>query len=317
MIIHFYSKNNGWCKIMRNKFKDFIDNSELVYDKYGIKIIIEKNNLFNFIDKEYKNNSIFVSPSNSLGRMEGGIDRIIAREIFPKIDLSFWKLIRKLGIINKNDENNDEYVFPLTEPRKTIITQLPRGARSDDKTISLRDGVLFSDPSINGSKKTEYFNNYPILPIGSSLFIEVDKENSGVIISPTMFCSSNVNHTNNAYISLLSSLLLFKKINEYKKNNKEKEFERIYITGHCCGNGGMSLDKSVNQFYQAFNDFIENKGLILNKEMDYISMNNIPDHMYILLDYKEEKKKENIDNENIKTIKIINTNQIKDNDNNL
>lgn len=254
---------------MRNKFKDFIDNSEFMYNKYGIKIIIEKNNLFNFVDKEYKNNSIFVSPSNSLARMEGGIDRIISREIFPKIDLSFWKLIRKLGIINKNDENNNEY-----------------------------------------------FNNYPILPVGSSLFIEVDKENSGVIISPTMFCSSNVNHTNNAYISLLSSLLLFKKINEYKKNNKEKEFERIYITGHCCGNGGMSLNKSVNQFYQAFNDFIENKGLILNKEMDYISMNNIPDYMYILLDYKEEKKKENIDNENIKTIKIINTNQIKDIDNN-
>lgn len=257
MIIHFYSKNKLWCKKMNDKFKDFIDNNEFT-KKYNIRIIIERKNLLELNNKQ---DSIFVSPSNSLARMEGGIDRIMSREIFPTIDYRFIKLINKLGIINNN-------------------------------------------PGL--------FKNYCILPVGSSLFIEVpyectssfpiiDKINCGVMISPTMFISSNVNHTKNAYASLLSSLLLFNRINQYKRNTREKEFERIYITGHCCGNGGMDLDKSIEQFYRAFCDFIEKKEVA---EMDYINNSDTPDYTFILLEYKEEEKKYEIDTNNIKTIKI-------------
>ncbi len=227
-MIHFYSKNKRWCELIQSTFQHIPN------------ITIENID----IRKLKKENSVFVSPSNSLIRMEGGIDRIISREIFPKIDKKCRKFVRSLAIVHQT--------------------------------------------------------NY-ILPVGSSIFVDVPNENSGLILSPTMYNSSNISHTKNPYISLLSSLLLFKRMNEYKEMNGEKVYERIYITGHGCGNGGMSLQRSIDQFYQAYQDFIENK---IPKELSYINCKNIPIHTFILLEYEEEIKKYEIDENEVKTIRI-------------
>ncbi len=247
MIIHFYSKNKKWCSLMQSTFQNHINSNS---SNSPFNIIIENTMLQRVALK--KENSLFVSPTNSLLRMEGGIDRIMNLEIFPKINKSFVKLVKKLGIVNQ-------------EVHKYI------------------------------------------LPIGSSLFIEVLKENSGLIVTPTMFNSSNIAHTQNVYISLFSVLHLLTKINQFKENNYEKKFERVYITSHGCGNGGMSVNESVKQYYQAYTDFIEN---IRIKEIDYVNGNNIPKHMFILFEYEEKEKKDNIDENGIKTIKITNNYQI-------
>lgn len=227
-MIHFYSKNKRWCELIQNTFQNIPN------------ITIENTDIRNL----KKEDSIFVSPSNSLIRMEGGIDRIISREIFPKIDRKCRKFIKKLGIV---------------------------------------------------------FQGYYILPVGSSIFIEVENENSGLIFSPTMYNSSNISHTQNSYISLLSSLVLFKRMNEYKEKKGERVFKRIYITGHGCGNGGMSLQRSINQFYQAYQDFLSNT---LPPNLNYLNANQLNESYFILFEYKEEEKKYEIDENDVKTIRI-------------
>jgi hypothetical protein len=247
MIIHFYSKNKKWCSLMQSTFENYMNKQS---PTSPFHIIIE-NTLLQTLNK---NNSLFVSPTNSLLRMEGGIDRIMNLEIFPKINKSFVKLAKKIAIVDTN------------------------------------------------------VNKY-ILPIGSSLFIEVPKDKSGLIVTPTMFNSSNISHTQNVYISFISILSILTKINQFKENNCEKKFERIYITSHGCGNGGMSINESVKQFYQAFQDFLNGD---LPNQIKYINSGCVPEHMFILFEYKEKEKKENIDENGIKTIKISNNYQIED-----
>ncbi len=69
---------------------------------------------------------------------------IIEREERPDGTL----VIRKIYFHTINHEMVDEYIFPLIEPGKTIITQLPEGAGSDEyideMVIFANDGKILS-----------------------------------------------------------------------------------------------------------------------------------------------------------------------------
>ena len=45
-------------------------------------------------------NTVFVSPANSLGYMDGGIDWVLSREMFPGLQTQVQQLIRSNGLIN-------------------------------------------------------------------------------------------------------------------------------------------------------------------------------------------------------------------------
>ena len=234
MNILFISKNKHWCNLITNKFEG-IENIKISHS--------------NILDIP-KENHIFVTPSNSLVRMEGGIDLIMSRKIFPGIHKKVDKIVKKLGIMTLKGQHS--------------------------------------------------------LPVGSSLYVEhPDILNSGLIVSPTMFCSSNVSHTQNAYISFLSSLILFNKLKGINENWEDKI---LVVTSHCCGNGNMSEEESVNQFYKAYQDF-QNQNY--PKEIEINEIEGIERDSLCLLPYEEEEITYEIDENDIKTIKIMSQYTIK------
>lgn len=84
MSIKFISLNEEWVSQMKKYFKN-------------IPSIISEKNDFRKIPTE---NACFVSPANSLGFMDGGIDLILSRNIMPGIEPKVKKRIEQLGIMS-------------------------------------------------------------------------------------------------------------------------------------------------------------------------------------------------------------------------
>lgn len=83
-IIKFISLNDEWVNSMKEYFKN---TSMVIVEKCDIKTIpIE--------------NTCFVSPANSLGFMDGGIDLVLSRTIMPGIESKVKRRIHQLGIIS-------------------------------------------------------------------------------------------------------------------------------------------------------------------------------------------------------------------------
>lgn len=139
-----------------------------------------------------------------------------------------------------------------------------------------------------------------ILPIGSSFYFnDMDIKRCGLIVSPLMYYSQDIAHTENVYISYLSSLKLIQKMNDYQKMLGEKEYKRVIFTGHGCGNGNMNFLKSIEQFEKAWND--------KNNDLQEMNIINESIHLpYCIYPYEEEKKEEFIDENNLKTIHFTN-----------
>lgn len=84
MSIKFISFNEEWIDAIRIHFQ----NTPLItVDKCDIKTIPTEN-------------TCFVSPANSLGFMDGGIDLVLSRTIMPGIETKVKKRIEKLGIMS-------------------------------------------------------------------------------------------------------------------------------------------------------------------------------------------------------------------------
>jgi O-acetyl-ADP-ribose deacetylase (regulator of RNase III) len=82
MFIKFISFDNEWVLKMKELFRDVP------------LIIVEKSDIKNIpID-----NTCFVSPANSLGFMDGGIDLVLSRDIMPGIESKVKNRIQELGI---------------------------------------------------------------------------------------------------------------------------------------------------------------------------------------------------------------------------
>ena len=87
MTIKFISFNKEWVTTMKQLF----DKEPLIIvDSCDIKDIPVEN-------------SCFVSPANSLGFMDGGIDLVLSRTIFPGIEPQVRERIRQLGIMSSLD----------------------------------------------------------------------------------------------------------------------------------------------------------------------------------------------------------------------
>ncbi len=242
-MFYFVSKNRRWCDSIQNLFQTEIDNQI-------IQIHCQKIQQFISESDGGKTNKIFISPSNSLGRMEGGMDLIMSRQIFPGIHLKLAKIIKKLGLFT--------------------------------------------------------YQNILHLPIGGSVFIPDVKNRSGCIIAPTMFNSANVGHTQNAFISLLSSLILFQKIKEHDNINYD-----LVITSHCCGNGAMDESEASQQFRNAWDSFQQQN---YPNEIHYYNFQNLNTSYICLLPYTEKEREYSfvIDENDVKTIKITTDYMIKD-----
>jgi O-acetyl-ADP-ribose deacetylase (regulator of RNase III) len=84
MSIKFISLHNEWVDTIKDNFKN-------------IPLIIVDNCDIRTIPTE---NTCFVSPANSLGFMDGGIDLVLSREIMPGIEQKVKKRIEQLGVMS-------------------------------------------------------------------------------------------------------------------------------------------------------------------------------------------------------------------------
>lgn len=157
-----------------------------------------------------KEDTVFMSPANSLGFMDGGIDYVYSRNMFPNIEKKVKEEIKGLG----------------------LVTNLGR----------------------------------PYLRIGSAILVPY--ESSALICAPTMFLPHNVSNTRNAYHSFLATLILFSRFN-YKK---------LVVTSLCCGYGKMNEQVSVEQMYEAYNDFLKNKYETIDHPDKHVLLRKSVDH---------------------------------------
>jgi O-acetyl-ADP-ribose deacetylase (regulator of RNase III) len=84
MMIKFISLNKEWVECMKGYFKD---TPFVIFDCCDIT-------------KIPKDNACFVSPANSLGFMDGGIDLPLSRTIMPGIESKVKRRIRELNILS-------------------------------------------------------------------------------------------------------------------------------------------------------------------------------------------------------------------------
>lgn len=255
-MIYFVSKNKKWCAKMREVFEKEVWEKEV-----SIHCMLIQD-----FEKQYgKEKIIYVSPTNSLGRMEGGIDLIMSRQIFPNVNRKLARIIKLLGIVGLTGQY--------------------------------------------------------ILPIGSSLFFPEQKTSGGLITTPVMYNSSSIGHTENVYISILTTLILFQKINLYRKKTEGLQFQHLVITSHGCGNGAMNEDDSVMQIRKAYDDFIRvyeskykyhslvNVDFFQKEKPKYVEMDlelgDINPYFFCMLSYQEKEAEEvMISPDQVKTIKI-------------
>jgi O-acetyl-ADP-ribose deacetylase (regulator of RNase III) len=81
-MIIFASLNSEWCSLMRAAFAN---NPSVRIVEADIRTIPQ-------------HNTVFVSPANSLGFMDGGIDLALSRDIFPRIQRRVQERIRQIGL---------------------------------------------------------------------------------------------------------------------------------------------------------------------------------------------------------------------------
>ena len=84
MSIKFISLHDEWIDSMKEHFKNILF---VTAEKGDIRTIPIENHCF-------------VSPANSLGFMDGGIDLVLSREIMPGIERKVKKRIQDLGIMS-------------------------------------------------------------------------------------------------------------------------------------------------------------------------------------------------------------------------
>lgn len=82
--LHFISFDMDWVDAMEERFADISG------------VVVTHGNI-NSLSRE---NTVFVSPANSLGYMDGGIDYVLSREMFPGLQTIIQDLIAEHGVVN-------------------------------------------------------------------------------------------------------------------------------------------------------------------------------------------------------------------------
>ena len=102
----------------------------------------------------------------------------------------------------------------------------------------------------------------PYLPIGSSIIIDNNSNNTSLIVAPTMLLPQNVSKTQNAYIATMA--ILYNILVNRMENIDNVD---ILFTSLCCGYGKMNIEDSMNQILQAINDYETYHPIIINKSI--------------------------------------------------
>lgn len=153
MSIKFISHHNVWVDSMKEHFKNTLFVSAEKGDIRDIPI----------------ENHCFVSPANSLGFMDGGIDLVLSREIMPGIERKVKKCIQDLGIISS-----------MGRPYLPIgsVISVPH----DLNTFLIVTPTMFLPHDVRGTENA-YWSFYAALKMWRKLCIQKNKKFNLVVTS--------------------------------------------------------------------------------------------------------------------------------------
>lgn len=182
------------------------------FDRFPVEI-----NYFtgNIRDMPVPPNSCYLSPANSFGYMDGGIDAVYSI-MFPDIQ-------------NIVQEKIKSYPYKT----RLGLPYLPIGS-----------SILIDLNLLNSKREMK------LIPLDENVGNE---SNCYLISAPTMWRPQDVSSTKNAYYAMLSTLSLIKKYNMTALPGRE--IRTLICPGLCTGYGKMSFAKSAEQIAQAMVEF--------------------------------------------------------------
>lgn len=184
------------------------------FDRFPIKINYYTGNIR---DMNVPPNSCYLSPANSFGYMDGGIDAVYSI-MFPGIQ----KLVQ---------ERIKSYPYKT----RLGLSYLPIGSS------------LLIDLNLLNSRR-----EMKTVPLDND---QANESNCFLISAPTMWRPQDVSMTNNAYYAMLSTLSLIRKYNETALPTRQ--IKTLICPGLCTGYGKMSYKQSVEQITQAMVEFLQ------------------------------------------------------------
>lgn len=182
------------------------------FDRFPVKIDYYTGNIRDMV---VPSNSCYLSPANSFGYMDGGIDAVYSI-MFPGIQQLVQERI-------KSYPYKTRLGFPYLPIGSSLLVDLNLlNARREMKTIPLYE--------------------------------ETGNESNCYLISaPTMWRPQDVSMTNNAYYAMLSTLSLIKKYNQTALPTRQ--IKTLICPGLGTGYGKMSYKQSAEQISQAMIEF--------------------------------------------------------------
>jgi O-acetyl-ADP-ribose deacetylase (regulator of RNase III) len=182
------------------------------FDHFPVKIDYYTGNIRDMIAPP---NSCYLSPANSFGYMDGGIDAVYSI-MFPGIQQLVQERIKSYPYKTRLDLS----YLPIGSSLLIDLNLL--NTRREMKTVPLHDNTA-------------------------------NESNCYLISAPTMWRPQDVSMTNNAYYAMLSTLSLIRKYNETALPTRQ--IKTLICPGLCTGYGKMSYKQSAEQISQAMIEF--------------------------------------------------------------
>ena len=120
--LHFISLENDFIEHIKKKFEIFEKDFNIVYDVSSIENIP-------------KDKTAFISPANCLGYMDGGIDLIFSRKMFPNIESFVKEKIKSLDTIIEKKNKYCEQLTQLMNQQDSKIKKQMTELEKRDKLI--------------------------------------------------------------------------------------------------------------------------------------------------------------------------------------
>jgi O-acetyl-ADP-ribose deacetylase (regulator of RNase III) len=244
---------------------NFKDQTTFDFTNFTLKIETITCNILDL--PEYKTpskypNIAFVSPANSFGWMNGGIDAPLADKVLPGIDDTLQNM---LNALNYRGELETGYSTEFLDKTLNTIKKLfksDHNLATDAIKFLTQKGLTVNHDNLEDYIDSDFIKQYfprktpdCHLPVGSAIIVKHQAKNQFLISAPTMFFPQDVRNTRNAYFAMISIL---KVVEKYNTMNPQNLITEILCPGLCTGVGGLSFTKLATQLHDAIIDFHQN-----------------------------------------------------------
>ena len=182
----------------------------------------------------------FVSPANSLGFMDGGVDYTLSREMFPGCEKEVKKKIWELAAQDPEGGHKTLLGRPYLRVGSALWVPCAGGAAGFAEGSVQTEHEACAQSSHEGSVQTEH---------EACAQSSHEGQTTALISAPTMFLPHPIPHTRNVYWAMQAALVCVQKI---------KFVNTLVITSMGCGVGCMDPEAAALQIYDAWREYITN-----------------------------------------------------------